>query len=106
MIIAGHDNGFIAWTNFRLFYYGETPDFNALLRPMLSNAQEAAAALAWAGDQKNAEDILKKVPANIENNEAFLAAVEIINQANDYINKANAAVNNHCHRFGCYNGIG
>ncbi len=50
--------------------------------------------MAWAGDQKNAEDILKKVPANIENNEAFLAAVEIINQANDYINKANAAVNN------------
>jgi len=94
LIIAGHDNGFIAWTNFRLFYYGETPDFNALLRPMLSNAQEAAAALAWNGDQKNAEDILKKVPANIENNEAFLAAVEIINQANDYINKANAAVNN------------
>ena len=94
LIIAGHDNGFIAWTNFRLFYYGETPDFNALLRPMLSNAQEAAAALAWNGDQKNAEDILKKVPANIENNEAFVAAVEIINQANDYINKANAAVNN------------
>ncbi|MCR5044452.1 MAG: hypothetical protein K6A93_10015 [Bacteroidaceae bacterium] len=94
LIIAGHDNGFIAWTNFRLFYYGETPDFNALLRPMLSNAQEAAAALAWEGDQKIAEDILKKVPANIENNEAFVAAVEIINQANDYINKANAAVNN------------
>lgn len=94
LIIAGHDNGFIAWTNFRLFYYGETPDFNALISPMLTNAQKAAAALAWAGDQKNAEDILKKVPANIENNEAFLAAVEIINQANDYINKANAAVNN------------
>ena len=94
LIIAGHDNGFIAWTNFRLFYYGETPDFNALISPMLTNAQNAAAALAWAGDQKNAEDILKKVPANIENNEAFVAAVEIINQANDYINKANAAVNN------------
>ena len=94
LIIAGHDNGFIAWTGFRLFYYGETPDFNALISPMLNNAQEAAAALAWAGDQKNAEDILKKVPANIENNEAFVAAVEIINQANDYINKANAAVNN------------
>lgn len=94
LIIAGHDNGFIAWTNFRLFYYGETPDFNALISPMLKNAKDAAAALAWAGDQKNAEDILKKVPANIENNEAFVAAVEIINQANDYINKANAAVNN------------
>ncbi len=94
LIIAGHDNGFIAWTNFRLFYYGETPDFNALISPMLKNAKDAAEALAWAGDQKNAEDILKKVPANIENNEAFVAAVEIINQANDYINKANAAVNN------------
>ncbi len=94
LIIAGHDNGFIAWTGFRIFYYGETPDYNALIKPNLDKAQEAAAALAWAGDQKNAEDILKKVPANIENNEAFLAAVEIINQANDYINKANAAVNN------------
>ena len=94
LIIAGHDNGFIAWTGFRIFYYGETPDYNALIKPNLDKAQEAAAALAWAGDQKNAEDILKKVPANIENNEAFVAAVEIINQANDYINKANAAVNN------------
>ncbi len=94
LIIAGHDNGFIAWTGFRIFYYGETPDYNALIKPNLDKAQEAAAALAWAGDQKNAEDILKKIPANIENNEAFVAAVEIINQANDYINKANAAVNN------------
>ena len=94
LIIAGHDNGFIAWTNFRLFYYGETPDFNALIKPTLDKATEAANALSFNGDKKTAQDILAKVPATIENNEAFLAAVEIINQANDYINKANAAVNN------------
>lgn len=94
LIIAGHDNGFIAWTNFRLFYYGETPDFNALLKPTLDKATDAANALSFNGDKKTAQDILAKVPATIENNEAFLAAVEIINQANDYINKANAAVNN------------
>lgn len=92
--VEASTNGFYSITGFQLFYYGETPDFNALIKPSLDKAKEAAAALAWAGDQKNAEDILKKIPASINDKESYLAATETIAQANDYINKANAAVNN------------
>ena len=92
--VEASTNGFYSITGFQLFYYGETPDFNALIKPSLDKAKEAAAALAWEGDQKNAEDILKKIPASINDKESYLAATETIAQANDYINKANAAVNN------------
>lgn len=94
LIVAGHDNGFIAWTGFRLFYYGETPDFNALIKPNLDKTKEAAAALAWTGDQKAVEAIIAKIPASLNSNEEFIAASEILAEANDYISKANAAINN------------
>lgn len=94
LIIAGHDNGFAAVTGFRLFYYGETPDFNALIAPSLNEVKDAAAALAWAGDKAAAEAILAEIPASIEDNETFVAATATIAAANDYINKANAVVNN------------
>ena len=86
--VEASTNGFYSITGFQLFYYGETPDFNALIKPSLDKAKEAAAALAWEGDQKNAEDILKKIPASINDKESYLAATETIAQANDYINKA------------------
>jgi hypothetical protein len=85
-------NGFYSITGFQLFYYGETPDFNALIKPSLDKAKEAASALAWAGDKKIAEDILAKVPATIADKEAYQAASEVIAEATDYINKANAAI--------------
>ena len=85
-------NGFYSITGFQLFYYGETPDFNSLIKPALDKATDAAKSLAWAGDQKIAKDILAKVPATVADKEAYLAASEVIAEANDYINKANAAI--------------
>lgn len=85
-------NGFYSITGFQLFYYGETPDFNALIKPSLDKATEAANALSFNGDKKTAQDILAKVPAAIADKEAYQAASEVIAEANDYINKANAAV--------------
>ena len=85
-------NGFYSITGFQLFYYGETPDFNALIKPSLDKAKEAAAALAFNGDQKVAKELLDKVPATIADKEAYQAASEKIAEANEYINKANAAV--------------
>ena len=87
-------NGFYSITGFQLFYYGETPDFNALIKPSLDKAKEAAAALAFNGDQKVAKELLDKVPATIADKEAYLAASEVIAEANEYINKANSAVGN------------
>jgi hypothetical protein len=87
-------NGFYSITGFQLFYYGETPDFNAMIKPSLEQAKVDAAALSFPGDKKNAEDILAKVPAKIDSKEAYLAASEVIAEANEYIKKANNAVNN------------
>ena len=87
-------NGFYSITGFQLFYYGETPDFNALIKPTLDKATEAANALSFNGDKKTAQDILAKIPAAIADKEAYLAASEVIAEANEYINKANSAVGN------------
>ena len=93
LIVAGHDNGFIAWTNFRIFYYGETPDFQALLKPVLDQAKTDVNSL-WDGDQKIVNEMLAKIPATIADKEAYLEAQAIVNEANAYINKAKTAVGN------------
>lgn len=92
--IGTSSDAFYASTGFQLYYYGETPDFAALLKPSLDKAKEAAEALAWNGDKAAAEAILAKVPATIADKEAYQAATEIINEANEYISKAKAAVDN------------
>ena len=92
LIVAGHDNGFVAWTGFRLFYYGETPDYQALLKPDYDQAKEAAGALTFEGDKKKAEAMLAKVPATIADKETFVAAKAAVNEAMDYIKKASNAV--------------
>lgn len=92
--IGTSSDAFYASTGFQLYYYGETPDFAALLKPSLDKAKEAAEALAWNGDKAASEAILAKVPATIADKEAYQAATEIINEANEYISKAKAAVDN------------
>ena len=89
--IAGHDNGFVAWTGFRLYYYGETPNFTAMLKQNLDAAKEAAAALPFKGDKKAANAILATIPETIPDGNAYEAASKTLVEANDYINKAKAA---------------
>jgi len=89
--IAAHDNGFVAWTGFRLFYYGETPDFDGMLKPNFDAAKDDADNLAFNGDRKIAEDLLSKIPAHITSSEVYLKAQEDLKAATDYINKAKAA---------------
>ena len=85
-------NGFYSITGFQLFYYGETPDFNAMIQPSLKSAKEAAEALTFEGDKKKAQELLAKVPATVGDKEAYLAASEAIAEANEYINTAKKAV--------------
>lgn len=92
--VEASTNGFYSITGFQLFYYGETPDFNALIKPSLDKVKEAVKALAWAGDQAAANEILAKIPASIDDKATYQAAAETIAQANDYIKKANDALNN------------
>lgn len=92
--VEASTNGFYSITGFQLFYYGETPDFNALIKPSLDKVKEAVEALAWAGDQAAANEILAKIPASIDDKATYQAATESIAEANDYIKKANDAINN------------
>lgn len=92
--VEASTNGFYSITGFQLYYYGESPDFNALIKPSLDKVKDAVKALAWAGDQAAANEILAKIPASIDDKATYQAATETIAQANDYIKKANDAINN------------
>lgn len=94
LIISSRDNGFAAFTGFRLFYYGETPDFNKLLAPAIAEVIEANSVEngLWAGDVKAVEAIMAKVPASITSQDEFSVAMETINEAKEYIATAKAAI--------------
>jgi len=94
LTIGAFDNGFAAVTGFRLYYYGETPNFQALLQPEVEKAQTAAAALRFKGDQLAVNAMLAEIPAEVTDKETYLAASETLKNANDYISKANDIANN------------
>ena len=90
--IAAYDNGFAAWTGFRLSYFGETPDYSGLISTDLEAAKAGIEGLAWNGDKAAANAIMADLPAEINTEETFIKAKEVIANVNDYIAKANAAV--------------
>lgn len=94
LTISSRDNGFAAFTGFRLFYYGETPDFNKLLEPDIKAVKEANSVDngIWAGDVKAIDEILAKIPASIDTEEDFDAAMININSAKEYISNAQKAI--------------
>lgn len=85
--IAAHDNGFIAWTGFRLFYYGEAPDFDEMLFDSYMQAYADASNL-WNGDQAIVIAMLDDIPQPIATKEEYLAGVQTIAEANAYMNDA------------------
>lgn len=90
--IAAYDNGFAAWTGFRLYYFGETPDYSGLIAADLEEAKSGIEGLAWLGDQTAANAIMAELPAEITTEEAFIKAKEVVSKVKDYVAKANAAV--------------
>ena len=94
ILISGRDNGFVTFTGFRLYYYGENPDFTAILAPSLQAAKDNAATLTWAGDIAAVNAILTTIPETIEGSEAYKAAIDAITEVNTYVSAANAAITN------------
>ena len=90
--IAAYDNGFAAWTGFRLSYYGETPDYSGLISADLEAAKAGIEGLAWNGDKAAANAIMAELPAEINTEETFIKAKEVIAKVNDYVAKANATI--------------
>lgn len=95
VIISSRDNGFAAFTGFRLYYYGETPNFDELLKPQITAVNEANSVEngIWQGDVAAVNEILAALPATIQSKEEFAAAAETLNSAKDYIAQAQAAIN-------------
>ena len=93
IVVAQRDNGFAAVTGFRLFYYGETPDYATLVQPEIEAAKNSVDGLQWEGDKAAANAILAEIPATINDDESFKLTKLVIAEAKEYVNNANKAIN-------------
>ena len=87
-------DAFYAATGFQLYYYGETPDFTALLAPMKAEAEKAMEDLTWPGDVEAAGALFGKIPAKVDSREGYLAALDAIAAVKKYVATATTVINN------------
>ena len=92
--IGTSSDAFYASTGFQLYYYGEHPDFSALLGSSIEAAKKNVETLTWAGDVKAANALLAKIPEKIDSQEAYQAALEILAEVNNYVTTATNVINN------------
>ena len=92
--IGSSSDFFYAVTGFQLYYYGETPDFTAMIQKKLVGVSEMLENLTFPGDYAYVDELLKKLPAKIEGFEAYDAANKTIAEIEDYINTAYNYLNN------------
>ncbi len=90
VLISSRDNGFAAFTGFRLYYYGEKPDFTALLAPQYESAKEAAAELVLQGDSAIVKKMIDALPAKVEDEDAYALVVVQLAEINEYTKAANS----------------
>ncbi len=93
--IGTSSDAFYAATGFQLYYYGTTPNFDAMIQPKLDEANNAIETkLTWGGDIKAANAILSEVKLPITSYAAYAAAQTKITEAMAYINTAYNTINN------------
>lgn len=87
--IGSYSDTFYAVTGFQLYYYGENPDFTALLQESFNNVTIAAEErLAFPGDIAKVQDLLNQVVFPCESFEAYDIAKDAIQEAQAYIDAA------------------
>ncbi|MBQ9363624.1 MAG: hypothetical protein IJT97_09450 [Bacteroidaceae bacterium] len=92
--IGTSSDAFYASTGFQLYYYGETPDFSALIGPSIAAAKANIETLTWAGDIAAANAILAKIPETINSQEAYEATLATLAEVNDYVTTATNTIDN------------
>lgn len=91
--IGSRSTWFYGVTGFQLYYYGDKPDFNELVKPLLADAQENIENnLTWKGDIAAANAIINNVPAVINNKKEYQEAYNSIQEANQYVIKATSVI--------------
>ncbi len=77
-------------TGFRLFYYGETPDFSEMIQDKIAGIEGLIPEDLFAGDKKAVKDILATIAIPVASSEAYENSLLIIDQAKK---RLDAAVN-------------
>lgn len=83
-------NGFGSFTGMQLLYYGENPDFTALMADKIAKAKAAAELLQLQGDKTYVMGILNQIPATIEGKEVYDNVKALLADAEAYISAANS----------------
>lgn len=92
--IGMRNNNFYAATGFTLTYYGATPKYGALLAGDIQAAKEyAEASLITMGDLKAFNEIINKIPEDINSFELYEEAKQTLAEAKAYTEKAINASN-------------
>lgn len=91
--IGSRDNGFAAFTGFRLYYFGETPDFVSLLKPQMDKIEEDKLMLTLPGDIAQVDALVGAIPTEISDQDTYVEATELIAEINAYIAEAIATMN-------------
>ncbi len=92
--IGSSSDSFYAVTGFQLYYYGEEPDFTAMIQKKLVAVDEKSEELTFLGDIAYVDGLLSSIPETITGFDAYDAANRAIAEAEDYIQKAVNATNN------------
>ncbi len=87
--VAFHANGFSSFTGMQLIYYGESPDFTALVAAKIAAVNsDVADKLILQGDQAAVAAILAEIPDDVVGFDAYSDALAKIDEANAYITTA------------------
>jgi len=91
VVIGSRSTWFYAVTGFRLYYYGETPDFTALLSPSIQETKDAIAELSFPGDITAANAMLAEIPENVEDGDTYASALATISTIKSFVSTAKSA---------------
>ena len=86
--IGSSSDSFYAVTGFQLYYYGEEPDFTAMIQKKLVNLNEQMENLTFPGDIDYVEGLIATIPETITGFDAYDEANKTIAEAEEYISTA------------------
>jgi len=89
LLIGGQTSMVGNFTGFRLLYYGEMPDFNAMIEEELAEVQKAIdEKLRFKGDITKVQAMISEIKLPLASTSDYEASLEITRAAKDYINEA------------------
>lgn len=96
LLIAAQTTNVMNATGFRLYFHGESPEFDKMIQPDIDAANAKYEALAFAGDKKYVKDLLDQIVLPIGTDAALYEAnMALIKEANKYMATVNDYMKNY-----------